>query len=71
MPAALLRRIPPPLALATVAVVLASAVVLYLQQQAMTTLRARNAIIERQLAEQVVNDIALELRRVVIACCCR
>lgn len=65
MPAALLRRIPPPLALATVAVVLASAVVLYLQQQAMTTLRARNAIIERQLAEQVVNDIALELRRVV------
>jgi len=65
MPAAHLRRIPPSLALAIVAVVLACAVVLYLQQQAMTTLRARNAVIERQFAEQVVNDIALELRRAV------
>lgn len=58
-------RLPPLLALATVAVVLAAAVVVYLQQQAMATLQARNDVIGRQLAEQAVTDVAVELRRML------
>ena len=54
---------PPPLVLAIVTTIGAAALVLYLQQRAMTALESQNAVIVRQLAEQTAADIALELRR--------
>ena len=54
---------PPPLVLAIVTTIGAAALVLYLQQRAMTALESQNAVILRQLAEQTASDISVELRR--------
>ena len=54
---------PPPLVLAVVTTIGAAALVLYLQQRAMTALESQNEVIVRQLAEQTASDIATELRR--------
>ena len=63
MRAARSARRPPPLVLAIVATIGAAALVLYLQQAAVTALQAQNEVIVRQLAEQTAVDIAAELRR--------
>ncbi len=54
---------PPPLVLAIITTIGAAALVLYLQQRAMTALESQNAVILRQLAEQTASDVSVELRR--------
>ncbi|MEZ5291329.1 MAG: HAMP domain-containing sensor histidine kinase [Vicinamibacterales bacterium] len=56
---------PPPLLLAIAASIAAAALVLYLQQRAMSALASQNQVIVRQLAEQAATDIAVEIRRTI------